>query len=85
VIFTSPILLAYDLHGNGINRSVFEIRGRVNKGLANVFGLKLRVVAMQIIPLRIFGDGFHNAADSQPHASNAWLPVHFSRVPGDSV
>jgi hypothetical protein len=64
---------------------VIQVRRRESQRLLQIFFLKFRIFAKEFVPIWISCEGKEYASNCQPHASNAWLSIHLSRVDGDPI
>jgi hypothetical protein len=73
------------LRGRCFQSGVFEAGSSEREGLPNVLRIQFVVVAEEVVAIRIHGQRFDDATDSQTHPTNAGLSVHLVRVPGNAV
>jgi hypothetical protein len=64
---------------------VIKAGGRVGQGLTHIFVFQFRIFRVQLFAIRVCGQGFEYAADSQSQAANARLPVHDRWITRDSI
>jgi hypothetical protein len=69
--------MIFDLVGNIVNRPVYELLGgSVLEALTEVFILQLRILAPQLLAVRVVGHRLQNPPHGQSHVADARLPVH---------
>ena len=67
------------------DHAVFEIDRCERQRLLNVFRFQFRVVAEELVTIRVCSNRFNDAPDRQPHTANARLPVHLVGVPRNPI
>jgi hypothetical protein len=77
-------MAAASLGCGGFRAVIFKIRDREGQCLADIPGLRFRIVAEQLLAFRINRHRVDHTAYCQKHSANAGLSVHLIWVPGDA-